>query len=64
MSFSRYIPFGGCGGPERIESLWGVVGSYCCLLLPAVARSAADRGATSMVTIQQADFVMVSTLAS
>ena len=41
MSFSRYIPFEGCGGPERTESLWGGWLVYC-LLLPAVVRSLAD----------------------
>ena len=48
MSFSRYIPFEGCGGPERTKSLWGVL--VYCALLPAVARSAADGGATRVVT--------------
>ena len=61
MSFSWYIPFEGCGGPVRTE-IWGGDWFYC-VLLPAVARSLADGGATRVVTIQRADFAMVSVLA-
>ena len=57
MSFSRYIPFEGCGGPERTESLWGQL--VYCLLLPAVVRSVADGGATRVVTTLRADLAMV-----
>ena len=62
MSFSRYIPFEGCGGTERTKSLWGMAGFYC-LLLPAVVRLVADGGATRVVTTLQADLAMVSVLA-
>ena len=48
MSFSRYIPFEGCGGPERTKSLWEAL--VYCAPLPAAARSVADRGATRVVT--------------
>ena len=61
MSFSRYIPFEGCDGPERTESLWR--GLVYCALLPAVVRSLADEGATRVVTILWADLAMVSVLA-
>ena len=50
MSFSRYIPFEGLGGPERtrkfVEGGWLVY----CALLPAAARTSADGGATKVVT--------------
>ena len=62
MSFSRYIPFEGCGGPERTKSLWGAAGFYC-LLLPAVVRSVADGGATRVVTTIWADLAIASDLA-
>ena len=50
MSFSWYILFEGCGGPERTENLGGGNWFYC-ILLPAVVRSSEDGGATRVVTI-------------